>query len=71
MMGLLSWTDRRISSLRILAACGLLLSFGSQSLGVTFGLSPVPLHFLRGAGLGIYITLQLYVLRLSREHRRA
>jgi hypothetical protein len=69
-MCLLSWSDRRISILRVIAACGLLLSAGSQSLDVTFGLSPVPLQFLRGFCLGIYITIQLYMLRLGRQHRQ-
>jgi hypothetical protein len=31
----------------------LILSLGSKSLNLTFGLTPDRLHFLRGVGLGI------------------
>lgn len=67
----LASTDRRIAVLRVLAACSLLISLGSLSLNITFGLSPSPIHFLRGLFLGIYIALQLHLLRFSRRHRQA
>ncbi len=70
-MCLPSFKDRRIAVLQIFAACCLLVSLGSQSLDITFGLSPSPVHFLRGLFLGIYIAIQFQLLRLIRRHRQA
>lgn len=64
-------TDRRIAALRIFAVCCLLISLASLSLDITFGLSAAPVHFLRGLFLGIYIVVQLQLLRFSRRRRQA
>jgi hypothetical protein len=62
--------DRRPRTLMSVAMLCLALSMGSQSLNLTFGLSPNPLHFLRGLFLGLSITLMLYAVRLRRHRQR-
>ncbi len=68
-MCVISQTYRRMRMLLIFGLCGLVFSLGSQSLNLNFGLSSVPLHFLRGLGLGVYIAAQLGSVWLARRRR--
>ncbi len=42
----------------------------SQSLNITFGLAPLPLHFLRGLLIGISLAINLRSLQLRRHSIR-
>lgn len=45
----------------------LALALTSQALDITFGLSPDPLHFLRGLLIGVSIAANLMAVRLRRR----
>jgi hypothetical protein len=68
-MCVLTQNDPRMRAASILGVCGLVFALGSQSLNLSFGLGPAPLHFLRGLGLGIYIAVQLRLVWLARKRR--
>ena len=69
-MCLASHPDRRIPTLIAIGMFCLVLSLGSQGLNLTFGLRPVPLHFLRGLFLGFCVAAQLRALWIVRRQRR-
>ena len=62
--------DRRPRTLMSIGMLCLSLSVGSQSLNLTFGLSPNPLHFLRGLLLGMSIAFNLHAVLLLRRGQR-
>lgn len=57
-------SDRKSRRLLQIGSICLVLALLSQALNLSFGLSPIPLHFLRGLLLGVAIVTNLAAVRL-------